>query len=317
MENTNGTNNNEQQPPPNGPVGSLTGNYTKDLDSINLIHQKGTEPLIIQLRSSDGQTVMDSLDASYEDSFCLDSFKDLTLAHQEAGKYFIIARVQTWDRKQPEKAYYSYYNAYHLNKILFQTQWFCGKRLIHRLLVLNPLTNSDIVGDVQYFMVRTKAMSESDNVSEIPTDSPLKSTVISPFSVQKPVNDSPTSRNHRRRSTATDTKMRVSFYMKKSLPPKFTPSTTLHTNETKEFDRDNLFIGSSVIEGKRQRTASLPAKFSQQKPFQRTTSFGSKVYAAVLKNQDLEMGPIGSGGGGGMKSIGEEDENGKRFILNM
>ncbi|KAI8843106.1 hypothetical protein BC829DRAFT_446242 [Chytridium lagenaria] len=37
-------------------------------------------------------------------------------------KAFIIARVQTWDPKQPDKAFYSYYDAFQLNKILFQTQ---------------------------------------------------------------------------------------------------------------------------------------------------------------------------------------------------
>lgn len=107
---------------------------------------------------------MDSVSVEYEDSFCLESFGDLAKAHYnfgpEKGKHgFIIARVQTWDHKQPGKAFYSYYHAFHLNKILFQTQVYLGKKLIHRLHVLNPLTNTDIIGNVQYFLVQKKNAS--------------------------------------------------------------------------------------------------------------------------------------------------------------
>lgn len=62
--------------------------------------------------------------------------------------------MQTWDHKQPDKAFYSYYHAHHLNKLLFQTQYYFTTKLIHRLRVLNPLTNTDIIGNVLYFMVR-------------------------------------------------------------------------------------------------------------------------------------------------------------------
>ncbi|RKP04011.1 hypothetical protein CXG81DRAFT_23424 [Caulochytrium protostelioides] len=116
------------------------------------------QPEAILLLDSGGVNVLDSVATDYEDSFCLDTLGDLALAHdatEPAGtKSFILARVQTWDPRQPDKAYYSYYNAYHLNKILFQTQIYIGKKLIHRLHVLNPLTNTDIIGNVQYFMVR-------------------------------------------------------------------------------------------------------------------------------------------------------------------
>lgn len=69
------------------------------------------------------------------------------------------------DPKQPEKAFYSYYNAYQMNKILFQTQNYNDKRLLHRLFVLNPLTNSDIVGDVEYFKV--EGLEELDATSPV------------------------------------------------------------------------------------------------------------------------------------------------------
>ena len=77
-------------------------------------------------------------------------------------KHFILARVQTWDHKQPDRAFYSYYNAHHLNKLLFQTQIYLDKKLIHRLHVLNPLTNTDIIGNVVYFMVVGKSKKMKD-----------------------------------------------------------------------------------------------------------------------------------------------------------
>ncbi|ORX55226.1 hypothetical protein BCR36DRAFT_581272 [Piromyces finnis] len=115
---------------------------------------------VIRLLNSSGTTVMDSVSVEYEDSFCLDTFGELIEQHQNSEpkgtKNFIIARVQTWDHKQPDKAYYSYYDAFQLNKILFQTQIYLGKKLIHRLRVLNPLTNTDIIGNVNYFIVKGK-----------------------------------------------------------------------------------------------------------------------------------------------------------------
>ncbi|KAJ3407544.1 hypothetical protein HDU80_008462 [Chytriomyces hyalinus] len=124
---------------------------------------------VINLLDSTGDCVLDSVSADYEDSFCLDTFAELIAAHErtepKGTKCFILARVQTWDHKQPEKAFYSYYNAYHLNKILFQTQVYFNKKLIHRLHVLNPLTNTDIIGNVQYFMVKGHPRSNSTLLS--------------------------------------------------------------------------------------------------------------------------------------------------------
>ncbi|KAJ3259585.1 hypothetical protein HK103_002139 [Boothiomyces macroporosus] len=113
--------------------------------------------VIIRLWDSQGKEIIDSVSGDYEDSFTLDTFADLCQMHLDSEpknrKGFIIARVQTWDPKQPEKVFYSYYNAFHLNKILFQTQIYLKQRYIHRLHVLNPLTNSDIIGNVLYFHV--------------------------------------------------------------------------------------------------------------------------------------------------------------------
>lgn len=120
----------------------------------------------IRLLDSNCENTIDSVSIEYEDSFCLESFGDLCQAsfdHSQGKHSFIIARVQTWDHKQPGKAFYSYYNAFHLNKILFQTQVYLGKKLIHRLHVLNPLTNTDIIGNVQYFIVK-----KSDILNPLP-----------------------------------------------------------------------------------------------------------------------------------------------------
>ncbi|KAI8812512.1 hypothetical protein BJ742DRAFT_705616 [Cladochytrium replicatum] len=116
---------------------------------------------IIRLLDSGGEKVLDSVSAEYEDSFCLDTFGDLIKAHRASSKCFILARVQTWDHKQPEKAFYSYYDAFQLNKTLFQTQQYLSKKLIHRLHVLNPLTNTDIIGNVSYFMVKPGSQQEA------------------------------------------------------------------------------------------------------------------------------------------------------------
>ncbi|KAI8913536.1 hypothetical protein EDD86DRAFT_187730 [Gorgonomyces haynaldii] len=136
---------------------------------------------IIRLLESDGETIMDSVSAEYEDSFCLDTFGDLAKSHAQADpkgtKSFIIARVQTWDPKQPEKAFYSYYNAFHLNKVLFQTQNYMGKRYIHRLHVLNPLTNSDIIGNVLYFQINNATIADDDTVA-IPVDDSAKQNQV-------------------------------------------------------------------------------------------------------------------------------------------
>jgi hypothetical protein len=82
----------------------------------------GKEFEFIRLLDKDGTTLIDSVSCDYEDSFCLEAFGDLFAAHDRAGKAFLIARVQTWDHKQPDRAFYSYYEAHNLNKILFQTQ---------------------------------------------------------------------------------------------------------------------------------------------------------------------------------------------------
>ncbi|KAI9220567.1 hypothetical protein BC828DRAFT_398077 [Blastocladiella britannica] len=181
--------------------------------------KKVPEPQIIRLFDMTGSKVIDSVATDYEDSFCLDSFGELVLQHNGLDcpppknlpegsippppkrRAFILARVQTWDVKHPEKAYYSYYNAFHLNKILFQTQVYLGKKLIHRIHVLNPLSNTDIIGNVLYFMVRPRTdgkdgllpmvdpASNPANISKSVSLAPLPSapadTTITPSALER------------------------------------------------------------------------------------------------------------------------------------
>ncbi|KAJ1509247.1 hypothetical protein HMI55_001857 [Coelomomyces lativittatus] len=152
-------------PPP--PKETLSHNVPSS--SITPPHSSSSSSWI-RLFDSSGKKILGYVPTHYEDSFSLETFEDSIKAHQaqewvsrgvhasssssSQSKCFILARVQTCDPKQPTKEYYSYYNAYYLNKILFNTQVYLGKKLIHRMHVLNPLTNSDILGHVLYFLVQ-------------------------------------------------------------------------------------------------------------------------------------------------------------------
>lgn len=63
--------------------------------------------VIIHLLDETGKILIDSISAEYEDSFCLESFGELTKTHANIepkdSRAFIIARVQSCDPKQPDK----------------------------------------------------------------------------------------------------------------------------------------------------------------------------------------------------------------------
>lgn len=115
---------------------------------------------VIRLLDSSGSKLLDCVSGEYEDTFTLESFEELVESYKEVGpgptglpRSFIIARVQTWDANQPDREFYSYYCAHQLNKVIIKVQKYLDKKLIHRLHVLNPLTNTDIIGNIQYFRV--------------------------------------------------------------------------------------------------------------------------------------------------------------------
>jgi hypothetical protein len=65
----------------------------------------------------------------------LETFESLLLSHLNAHLDFIIARVTTRDPNDPEKLYYSYYDAHQINRVLFRTQ--SDQGLLHRMKAKN------------------------------------------------------------------------------------------------------------------------------------------------------------------------------------
>jgi hypothetical protein len=91
--------------------------------------------------------------SSCEDPFTLESFESLALEHHRLEKALIIAEVATLnDPEKPNELTYFYYHANHLNKILFR-KYGRSQEYIFRLYALNPLTNTDIYGDVNYYII--------------------------------------------------------------------------------------------------------------------------------------------------------------------
>jgi hypothetical protein len=99
------------------------------------------------------------LSLSTTDAFSLNTFHELIDEHSKLlidektsdRRCLIIARVKTWD-STTGRYFDSYYDAWHLNKILFRAQTSSNRSYIHRLSVADPMTNSKIVS-VEYFKV--------------------------------------------------------------------------------------------------------------------------------------------------------------------
>lgn len=91
------------------------------------------------------------VDSHNEESFTLESFLKLIVACYRSRKHFLLARVTTIHPSNPSHKYYSYYDAQHLNKVLFTVQ--PERQLLHRMRAKNPLNNMPILGNVQYFYI--------------------------------------------------------------------------------------------------------------------------------------------------------------------
>eukprot|EP00898_Chlorokybus_atmophyticus_P004974 jgi/Chlat1/5478/Chrsp36S05431 len=134
--------------------------------------------LRINLLDSDGIIIGD-ISGDLEESFTLDTFASLAKAHAYAGKSFVIAEVVTRDKERPNLIHRSYYSAHHLNKILFKRGRYGEQQhRYHRnfpITVINPLTNSEILGEVAYYSVAFPPLSELDAISELPS-SPASSS---------------------------------------------------------------------------------------------------------------------------------------------
>lgn len=99
------------------------------------------------------------------DAFSLNTFDELIEEHSKLSidghpdqrRCLIIARVRTWD-ESTQRYFDSYYNAWHLNKILFRTEASSNRTFIHRLSVSDPMTNAEIV-KVEYFKAGNPSVS--------------------------------------------------------------------------------------------------------------------------------------------------------------
>jgi len=100
----------------------------------------------------DEEKYIDKINGNNEDPFTLETFKDLIYMYSKKNKDFIIARIKTSDPSGNNKYFYSYYDAHHINKVLFKTQ--PELSLLHRMQAKNPLNNMIIVGDVHYFVIK-------------------------------------------------------------------------------------------------------------------------------------------------------------------
>ncbi|KAI9288329.1 hypothetical protein BC943DRAFT_153000 [Umbelopsis sp. AD052] len=102
---------------------------------------------------------------SSTDAFSLNTFDELVEEHSQLSidgdpdqrRCLIIARVRTWD-ESTQRYFDSYYNAWHLNKILFRTETSSNRTFIHRLSVSDPMTNAEIV-KVEYFKTGNPSLS--------------------------------------------------------------------------------------------------------------------------------------------------------------
>jgi Domain of unknown function (DUF5092) len=102
---------------------------------------------------------------SSTDAFSLNTFDELVEEHSQLSidghpdqrRCLIIARVRTWD-ESTQRYFDSYYNAWHLNKILFRTEASSNRTFIHRLSVSDPMTKAEIV-KVEYFKTGNPSLS--------------------------------------------------------------------------------------------------------------------------------------------------------------
>ncbi|ORZ39303.1 hypothetical protein BCR44DRAFT_1271291 [Catenaria anguillulae PL171] len=132
---------------------------TNSLDTSTSAAAQGDQVTSIRLYGSGvNPIILDSITGSTTEPLTLETFGALAQRHQAIGKNLIIARVDVAvndanlePNELPETRSF-YYHAHSLNKILFRTFGKNGEYLF-RLFALNPMTNTDMVGDVVYFMV--------------------------------------------------------------------------------------------------------------------------------------------------------------------
>lgn len=98
--------------------------------------------------------LVSTVPATTDEPFSLESLQDLIIDHEIQGKHLYIARVGTlMDPADAKSARFFYYAATELNKLIFRTFGENGAYLF-RMHALNPLTNTEMVGNVDYYRVQ-------------------------------------------------------------------------------------------------------------------------------------------------------------------
>jgi hypothetical protein len=154
-----------------------------------------------------------------------------------------------------------------LNRLLFQTQVYLEKKLIHRLHVLNPLTNTDIIGNVLYFMVMGKSK---------------KSTAQSPVSVEYALVVPPTPTVSKVPPLTDIVQLNISLHnASKDGVPAIGVSTSVPTQKTWTLSGPV----SEQVEAKEFEALSSPLPPAAEMSFQSSTT--SNATATSLKRQSV------------------------------
>lgn len=112
-------------------------------------------------------SINESISLGLEESFTLETYQSLIDGAKKNGKKLLLARVITVDPFNSGSLYYFYYEANHINKVLFRKETNCS--ILHRMKSKNPLNNMPIVGDVQYYIIDpTIEYSEEDTLLNNP-----------------------------------------------------------------------------------------------------------------------------------------------------
>lgn len=104
------------------------------------------------------------LDPSTIEPLSQESYSSLISHYSSSSKHFIIALVKSRDLENPTHLFSFCFDAYQLNKLLFKVK--PNQELISRhdrlspISASNPLTNLPIIGEVEYFLMKSPEMAE-------------------------------------------------------------------------------------------------------------------------------------------------------------
>lgn len=125
-----------------------------------------TEALNKKLLCQSNSQILYKVDLDTIESLSQETYSDLVSYYKSSNKSCIIAVVKSRDLEQLSQFFQFFFDAFQLNKLIFKKK---NNELIGRhdkaspISVINPLTNTLIVGEVEYFLVKNSENTE-DNV---------------------------------------------------------------------------------------------------------------------------------------------------------